>query len=279
MNVKTGICNFCVPGTGIFAPKFVSEAGLDGMSIEFGLYDNRYPTATKQVMDAYLEAKEQYSIEYANVGCSCFDFIPFCAHKGQAMYDVVQNTIRLAVDTAAYMGIPMVFIPGFWESSIEQSKDSFDNTVEMFKYACAYANDKGILISSENNLKPQRMKELYEKVDFPNFSLFYDSYNYFYQRGLDQLEILKGVYPYLGPQLHAKDGKPGVLAGSLLGEGDANFYGVIDFLKEKNYSGWIILENLYEKQPTNTFETDVFELFTKDVAILKNAIKETANVH
>lgn len=36
MNVKLGICNFCVPGTGIFAPKFVAEAGLDGMSIEFG---------------------------------------------------------------------------------------------------------------------------------------------------------------------------------------------------------------------------------------------------
>ncbi len=44
MNVKLGICNFCVPGTGIFAPKFVTEAGLDGMSIEFGTYEDHYPT-------------------------------------------------------------------------------------------------------------------------------------------------------------------------------------------------------------------------------------------
>lgn len=73
----------------------------------------------------------------------------------------------------------------------------------------------------------------------------------------------------MGPQLHVKDGKPGVLAGSLLGEGDSGFYGVMEFLREKNYEGWIISENLYEKQPTNTFETDVWELFLKDVATMK----------
>ena len=269
MDVKLGICNFCVPGTGIFAPKFVSEAGLDGMSIEFGTYENHYPTATRQVMDAYLAAADEYKIEYANIGCSCFDFIPFCAHKGDAMHDIVRATVRSAVDTAAYMKIPMVFIPGFWESAIEKSEDTFNNTVSMFQYACAYAKDKGILISSENNLTPNRMAELYERVNSDNFSLFYDSYNYFYQRGLDQLEILKGVYPYLGPQLHVKDGKPGVLAGSLLGEGDSGFYDVMAYLKEKDYKGWIIIENLYEKQPTNNFDTDVFALFTKDVEILK----------
>ena len=45
----------------------------------------------------------------------------------------------------------------------------------------------------------------------------------------------------------------------------------MDFLREQNYSGWIIMENLYEKRPENTFETDVYELFRKDVNILKKA--------
>ena len=246
MNVKLGICNFCVPGTGIFAPKFVAEAGLDGMSIEFGTYEDHYPTYTRRVQDEYLAAAQEFNIEYCNIGMSCFDFIPFTAHKGHPMHEIVKGTMKAAIDTAAYMEIPMVFVPSFGVSSIT-NEDEMDNAVEMFKYVCAYAQD--------------------------NFSLFYDSYNYFYQSGYDQLEMLKKMYPYLGPQLHVKDGKPGVLAGSLLGEGDSGFYGVMEYLREKDYSGWIISENLYEKQPTNTFETDVYELFLKDVATMKRVTR------
>ena len=47
----------------------------------------------------------------------------------------------------------------------------------------------------------------------------------------------------------------------------------MEYLREKDYSGWIISENLYEKQPTNTFETDVYELFLKDVATMKRVTR------
>ena len=276
MNTKLGICNFCVPGTGVFAPKFVALAGLDGMSIEFGTYENHYPTATRQVQDAYLEAAEQYKIEYCNIGCSGFDFIPFNAHRGHPMHEVVKGTIRSAIDSAAYMGIPMVFVPSFGASSIE-NEDDMTNTIRMFKYACDYARDKGIQISSENKLDADRAIELYESVNADNFSLFYDSNNYFFQKGYDQLELLKKLYPYLGSQLHVKDGKPGVLAGSLLGEGDAGFYDVVNYLRNQNYNGWLVMENLYEKQPTIGFETDVFALFLRDVEILKKAVQGVKN--
>lgn len=270
MDVKLGICNFCVPGTGIFAPQFAAEAGLDGMSIEFGTYENHFPSGTRRVQEAYIKAREQYKIEYCNIGMSCFDFIPFHAHKGHPMYPIVKGALKSAIDGAQYMQIPMVFVPAFGVSSIT-SEDEFDNAVEMFRYACDYAGEKGILISSENKMRPAEAIEMVERVNEENFSIFYDSYNYFYEKGWDQLEILKELYPYLGPQLHVKDGRPGVLAGSLLGEGDSGFYQVMDYLKKQNYSGWVILENLYEKRPENTFETDVYELFRKDVEILRHA--------
>ncbi|MEA5048096.1 MAG: sugar phosphate isomerase/epimerase family protein [Eubacteriales bacterium] len=272
MNVKLGICNFCVPGTGIFAPQFVAEAGLDGMSIEFGTYANHYPSAIPRVRDAYLAAAQEYHITYCNIGCSCFDFIPFIANKGHPMHAIVKDTLRVAVDTAKYMSIPMVFIPSFGVSSITD-EDAFDNAVEMFRYLCDYAQEKGVLISSENKMRACKQVELVERVNRGNFSLFYDSYNFFYEKGYDQLEMLKQMYPYMGPQLHVKDGKPGVLAGSLLGEGDSGFYGVMDYLREKDYNGWIISENLYEKQPTNNFETDVFALFLKDIETMKRVTK------
>ena len=74
------------------------------------------------------------------------------------------------------------------------------------------------------------------------------------------------------PQLHVKDGRTGVLAGDYLGEGDANYYGVIDFLKSKDYSGWIIGENLYENTTFRSEENDVYKTFKKDMEILKKSV-------
>ena len=70
MNVKLGICNFCVPGTGVFAPQIVSEMGLDGMSLEFGSCEHGWALSQKKIMDLYLEAQQKYAVAYPNIGCS-----------------------------------------------------------------------------------------------------------------------------------------------------------------------------------------------------------------
>ena len=272
MDVKLGICNFCVPGTGIFAPQFVAKSGLDGMSLEFGTYDKGFPLSNRHVQDAYKEARQQYGIEYCNIGCSGFDFLPFHAHQGHAMYDVARKFIREAVNAAAYLDIPLVFIPSFHVSAIETDYQ-FKNAVSMFQYACDVAADKGIKIGSENMLDVQMQIRLCEEVGRGNFGIFYDSDNYFYNKGYDQVEILEGIFDRLVPQLHVKDGRRGVLAGALLGHGDARFLDVIACLKKRNYKGWVIIENLYEQYPLRDMNEDVFATFLQDVELLKNAVK------
>ena len=69
MDVKLGICNFCFPGTGLFAPRLVKEAGLDGMSIEYGAYEKGYPLSQKILWDLYLDEQQKHGIAYANIGC------------------------------------------------------------------------------------------------------------------------------------------------------------------------------------------------------------------
>lgn len=95
------------------------------------------------------------------------------------MYPIVKGALKSAIDGAQYMQIPMVFVPAFGVSSI----------------------------TSENKMRPAEAIEMVERVNEENFSIFYDSYNYFYEKGWDQLEILKELYPYLGPQLHVKNGR------------------------------------------------------------------------
>jgi sugar phosphate isomerase/epimerase len=271
MKVKLGVCNQVLPGGGVFAPKFVREVGLDGMSIEFGNYDLGFPVSMKSVQNAYLEAQQKYEIEYPNIGMSAFDFIPFHAHKGSAMHEIVKHALRLAVDAAEYMKIPMVFIPTFGVSSIE-SEDQFSNTVTMFQYASEYAEKKNVTIASESVMDLPRQIRLFEEVNRDNFGLFYDSDNFFFEKGYDQVTMLAGMYPYMVDQLHVKDGKAGVLAGSLLGDGDSDFAGTMAFLKENDFNGWIISENLYGKQPLYQMGGDPFIAVHEDVQRMKKAI-------
>lgn len=92
--------------------------------------------------------------------------------------------------------------------------------------------------------------------------------------GFDQKQMLIDLYDYLVPQLHVKDGTISALAGSLLGEGESGFFDVMQVLKERGFGGWIIIENLYEQRPLRDAAGDVFEIYRKDVEILKKASSE-----
>jgi sugar phosphate isomerase/epimerase len=272
MNVKLGICNFCVPGVGVYAARFVAEAGLDGMSIEYGTYEQGFPLSLRKVQEAYLDDQQKYGIEYANIGCSGFDFIPFHVRENDPLHDDVMLALKKVVAAADYMKIPMIFVPGFHKSEVKSEED-LEYTAKTFRYLCEMAGEKDILVSSENQLTVAQQHQLYDMVGCDNFGMFYDSDNYFYNKEYDQVEILEGTIDILSPQLHVKDGKKGVLAGSLLGQGDANFYGTIETLKKHDYEGWLIIENLYYLQPLRDQNEDLFALFHEDVRILKNAVK------
>lgn len=275
MTTKLGICNFCVPGTGVFAPRFVAEAGLDGMSIEFGSLAKGFPLASRRLQDAYLDAQQHHAVQYPNIGLSDFDNTSMHAPAGSPAHAVVRRMFRSAIDAAAHMGIPLVFAPSFLASEIK-SEEELVRTAEMFRFACDLAGDRGILVASENMLPPARQRQLAETVGRKNFRLFYDSNNLFHFMGIDQVQALRETYDLLVPQVHVKDGRKGELGSALLGTGDANFEGVMQELGSRGYDGWLIIENAYEQMPLRAAAEDVFEIFHRDVANLVAAAKEAA---
>ena len=76
------------------------------------------------------------------------------------------------------------------------------------------------------------------------------------------------------PEIHVKDGIGSVISSKLVGEGDANVRGSIDYLKKINYSGWLHLENYYWKEPLCRENSDVFALLKKDIELLKEMCSE-----
>lgn len=272
MNVKLGICNFCVPGTGVFAPQIVSEMGLDGMSLEFGSYEHGWALSQRKIQDLYLEAQQQYGIEYPNIGCSDGDNLPFHARENDPHYPVINHWVTKAVDAAVYMKIPMVFFSNF-NASFAATEEDLEYTARRYQSICDYAADQGIEISCENPLSVEKQLQLIEMVNRENFSLFYDSDNYTYFTDFGQVDILSGIYPHMGKQLHVKDSTKGCIANAVLGTGVADFYGSIDFLKQQDYEGWIILENLYELLPMRHLNEDYFEIMKEDIRVLKDAVQ------
>lgn len=272
MNVKLGICNFCVPGWGVFAPKFVKEYGLDGMSIEFGHYTHGFPLMQRALQDAYIEAREQYGIEYPNIGCSTFDDLCFHAPKGTAEYDLCMTAWEGAIDAAAYIGIPLVFYPHF-RSSFIYGPETLKVVADRYHHICDYAADKGIDVAAESVLPGEMLLDLVEMVDRDNFYLFYDNGNHhLFNGGVDSFDTLKKIYPHIGTQLHLKDNTEAGLANAICGTGIAHFQEVVDYLKEQNYEGWLILENLYELEDMKCLKKDLHELMRDDVAALKAAV-------
>ena len=272
MDVKLGICNFCVPGTGMFAPQVVSEFGLDGMSVEFGSYEHGWPLAQRKIQDLYLEAQQKYGIAYPNVGVSDGDNVPFHARKGTKWDPIVDAEGTKAIDAAAYMGIDLVFFSNFNASYMANDED-IENTARRYRYFCDYAGEKGIRIGCENPNSVADQKKLYDLVDRKNFYFLFDSCNHACLTDIDVHEVLREMYPYYVNQMHVKDGVKGQNASLVLGTGTTGYDETIQFLKDKNYSGWLILENLYELDPMRTINEDYFEIMKADVAALKKSVK------
>jgi len=270
MAIKFGICNQLLPGMGIFGPRIISDMKLDGMSIEMGSSFEGYPVSQKRVQAYYLEQQQKYSIEYPNLGLSDLDNLPIHAKKGTKEHDAVAFLFKTAIETAIAMNISYLMIPCFVNSLI-QTDEEVERAADMLQYACDLAEDK-VTLGLETPVGAKMERKLIEMVDRKNIGIFYDSGNYHFDSGLDQVEQLELLYDLMIPQLHVKDGIDGVKSGALLGTGTANFYGSMKALKEHNYEGWIISENFYGRSPLRDLDPDYFVTLKKDMDNLRKAV-------
>jgi sugar phosphate isomerase/epimerase len=271
VNYKFGATQWGLPGDGLYAVRLVKEAGLDGLQIELGSYEKGYPMAQKRIREAYLEDAAKYGIAFPSLVLNDLTINDFVhgrdCEKGRIAYD----QIRIGIETAAEMKVDTVMLPNFFDNFITEAAH-YDHAAEALKYACDIAGKHDITIASECVLNWKDHSSILNKVDMPNIGVFFDSMNYKFFSGYDQLEILNDVYPKMIPQLHVKDGIND-LSGSRLGQGNMDFFKQIELLKEKNYSGWIIIENYYCQLPLRAEnESDQLELLIQDLKTLKNAL-------
>ncbi|WP_066646068.1 sugar phosphate isomerase/epimerase family protein [Christensenella timonensis] len=278
MELKFGITQWSLPGKGIYAVKYAAEAGLDGLQIELGSYEEGYYMAQPKIQKDYLEDAQEYGIVFPSIVLNDLGNHGFVGDKTSKDYKIAVESLELALLTAEAMKLDTIMIPQFWKNEIVDER-TFENAAAVLMELCQKARKSGITIYSETTLRADRQIALMKAVGQPNLKTFYDSQNYYFFKGYSQSDTIEELYPYIGDQLHVKDciGRDrmgGVLSGALLGTGDSDFKSTIRFLKKKDYAGWIILENYYYVKPLRDQGKDQFALIERDLEYLKRVLYE-----
>jgi sugar phosphate isomerase/epimerase len=271
-SVKIGACDWALPGDGLYAPRIAAEFGLDVLSLKIGLLENNYPIAEDVMQRYYLEEQQRYGIEYCAIALNDFDNFPMHARENTKEYAIARKIMDKGIKAAVGLHASVIQIPNINASKARHEED-LEYLASAFRYICDEAGPHGIQVASENVMPTKEFMILYDLVNRPNFGVYYDSQNYHLHNNYDQVEILEGLYDFMLPQLHVKDGN-GALSGALLGKGDTNFYGTMDYLKRRSYNGYILLENYYDRLPLRleNEEQNPYELLKEDISILKEAI-------
>ncbi len=269
--ITIGACDWALPGNGLYATAIAASAGLEALSLKIGLHENDYPLTRPQMQKIYLEEQQKYGISYCAVALNDFDNIPMHAREGSPYYDTVWDLLDRSVQTAKALGVPMIQVPAFLASEIKTEED-MELSAKALQHLCDLAGEDNIQVASENVLDAAQFKELYERVDRPNFYLYFDSQNYELNCGYNEADILDGLYPYMCDQLHVKDGNE-VMSGGLLGTGTSGFYETMAALEVHDYSGIILLENYYDVYPLRTVAENPYDILAEDIRILKNAVQ------
>lgn len=275
--MKYGITQWSFPN-GLFAFDIAKEAGFDGVQIETGLETTAYYLRDPTMQRLYKEKAKQCELEIISIVDNDMMHVGCQGDKDQTEYKQSIKAIDFTIEAAAAMGCERIMLPMFFRSQIIPGKpETFDRAVEVLQYACARAEEEGILVQVETSISAQEQKRLLRLVNKPNLVNYYDSQNLYWYEGLDAVKELRELMPVNGPEMHICDGwgvmTPQTNGGRLLGTGEAHFEEQMKIICEFGWDGWLIAENGYHL-PSLRNEGGYLELAKGDLNALQSAVQK-----
>ncbi|MFF2501016.1 sugar phosphate isomerase/epimerase family protein [Peribacillus sp. NPDC058075] len=267
--MKIGVCHWSIPLEGPAAMDILGDLNLKGIQIDLGSYERGFQLSWPSVQEKYKEYAKKNDITFTSLAVRELDLHGMTRPDGTKEKDIVIEAILKAISVAEQMDIPVVMLPSFLDGEIKTEED-FQRVVKCLKFACDKCEGSEVIIATENLLSIEENKRLFKEVDRQNLKLYFDTQNYYLNKKYNTAEMVKELYPYIC-EVHVKDGN-NALSGALLGQGDTNFFETIKVLIEKNYTGWVHLENYYDQKPLSNLGEDPLALLKQDVEILKSTI-------
>lgn len=253
--MRLGVTQWTLDVKGVATVARAAELGFSALQLDAGNWSGWPEVLDKKVQQAYLETSQESGVELAGIGVNAVNELSLTVDQPEARVAVIR-----AVDTASAMRIPLVYVPAFNASEIK-TDEHLKTTASILGEISAYAAERAITLASENTLDAARQLKLLDMANHPNLNLFIDTQNPALW-GHDVAALLEPLKPYLCDQIHAKDGRGGVMGNAPLGEGEAQFERTAQEIKRLKLNPLLISENEYGE--------DAERLAAKDIATLEH---------
>ncbi len=265
---KVGVCEWALPLNGPFSIALAAKAGFEGIQIgDLGGAGMGFPMNNKYIQEGYLQAAADYHVEIQALHPYGLQregtmLCPLSTSQGQEGMLSVSKCIDACVD----MKIPKLMLSSFFATLVRNDWD-FDIFAQHLKYACELGREKGIQIVYESVLTVDRILKMIDVVG-EDLKICYDTLNPIrWGTGNPRDEIRK-----LGKEridhFHVKDAPFDLKGYSLIGQGRADFMGIVDAIHEIGYEGWFVSENYYSLLSVANRD-DFISLAAKDVQMIK----------
>ncbi len=253
--IGIGVTQWCLDCTGIDTVYRAADLGFSALQIDAGEPGKDGFLGDVRVQHAYRQAAQRAGIEITAIGLNIFSVQSMDDAETGENANSCWHVLSCAIEAAAAMNIGLVFLPSFYSGEIRTEQD-LRITAAFLRRACLYAQERGVLVATENTLDDSGNRRLLALVDHPNIRVLLDALNPVLW-GHHVPTLVKNLWPYLCNQVHAKDGVDGIMGNAPLGTGQAKFLETAQVLRALDFSGYLILENEYAQDTEKRVAQDV----------------------
>jgi L-ribulose-5-phosphate 3-epimerase len=213
--------------------RIAAEIGFDTMELIFDGPENPlfHTDGAREIQS--LAKKSQIFISSVSTDYTMFS--PLYGNTREKSLSVIQTLIRRCGE----VGIPRVGI-SFEDESAITSKTECDQAVRSMKECVKLAEDQNMILTIETSLYGTNLKEFIERVGSNNLKVNFDVGNSC-AYGDDVPTVIRSLGKLIGG-IHIKDRTRLFGTTVPLGQGDVDFKGCFDAIKEIMYTGPIIIQ-------------------------------------
>jgi sugar phosphate isomerase/epimerase len=253
--VTIGVTQWSLDRPGAEALHQAAGLGFAAIHIDAGEVGGEMLLDDAGLRDRYRQAAEDTGVQIRAIAPGYLNDYGPVSPAGSDNARKCRDIIRIAIDAAVDLSVPLVFLPSFRAGEIRDERD-LARSAEVLQEACDYAAGRPLALATENTLDAAGNLKLLEAVSRPNLYVLLDMQNPPLW-GHDAAGLVRAVWPRLIHQVHAKDGTGGQMGNALLGEGEGHFLETAHTLRSLGFDGAVISENDYHGRRSANAARDI----------------------
>ena len=270
MDNKYGICEWCLPVSGVTAIVLAGEMGYDGVQLsDCGGRKAGFPLNEKRLQELYREAADRSGIRLHSINSgSLLAEGSMNYAKGTIQYDYADLALKKSFEVCRDLDLHSIVL-----TFDNDNEEGFENSMVHLKNSEKIASEYGITIAVETGQTIEKIKRMMDGLR-PETKICMDLLNpERFGTGNPQEQIR-----FFGKDridhFHFKDSTRNLFAKGQrgcvpLGSGDCSLKESVELIKELEIEGWMITENYYNQPPITESDLGFIRLASDDLKAMQ----------